>query len=157
MSYLALTEVLHFSIALVLFLGFLRSYKWWVAAFALVFGFFIDADHLFDYGYYLVKFKQPFRLAEFLSTGMFGRTGKIFVPLHAWELVVVLLLFSLIFRLGRFKASRWKLLSQILLVSGVALAAHVLTDFFTNNMSFLSYSLIWRWINGFDVWVVCGG
>lgn len=154
-SELILTEILHFLIALLLFLIFLQFYKPFVAAFAFIFGFFIDVDHFVDYFYYLNKFDKPFSLYQFFTGEGFRACGKVIIPLHGWEWVALLLLFALVLRLEFFKGKVWRTLSQILIVSAVSMFAHVLTDALTNGMYFYSYSFLYRFANRFDSSVIC--
>ncbi|MBD3366163.1 hypothetical protein GF360_02340 [candidate division WWE3 bacterium] len=159
MSYLLFTEILHFLGALALFLLFLRFYKWYIAGFSFLFGFLIDVDHLFDYFYFMKFFNRGFNLRDFLSAQSVT-TGKIFIPFHGWEWVVLLLLLALLFRAllnsGTLKKDFWKILAQILFVAGTSLFTHILTDYFTNEVGFGAYSFFWRWSNGFYTSLICG-
>jgi len=155
MSGLVVSEIIHFSIALILFLIFLKFYKPFTASFAFLFGFLIDADHLFDYFYYLIKFDKPFNPPVFFTPEPFIASQKVFIPLHGWEWALLLLVLALVFRLEVFKKDFWKRLSNILIVSGISLFAHLVTDYFTNGMYLASYSFFWRLLNDFDSAGIC--
>lgn len=96
----------------------------------------IDFDHLFDYLY----FKGfGFKLTEFLSGRYFDLSGKVFVPFHSWEVVLLLI----ILYLTRYKKS-W-----ILFIS-IGIAAHLVLDLVYYGLPFHIYFLVHRAINGFN-------
>jgi len=84
---LLIDELVHFSLAfLVGVICYLNFGNPWLILVALAFGFLIDVDHLFDY---FAHFGFKFNLKEFLQINYMESSGKIFVLLHAWELVPV--------------------------------------------------------------------
>ena len=85
---LLIDEMIHFNFALGVGLAcFLIFGNPWLILVAIFFGFLIDVDHWFDY-FCLFGFKL--NLKKFFSIGTYMKaSGKIFVPLHAWELVPV--------------------------------------------------------------------
>lgn len=102
----------------------------------------IDLDHLFDY---VLAHGFVVNLPLMLSGEYFHTTGKIFVPLHSWELVVVFLAGYLLAKLkGRVK------LSQTLLVSFTALFVHLIFDIFYYGFNPLSYFVTYRALHGFS-------
>lgn len=102
----------------------------------------IDVDHLFDF---VLAHGLVINLPLMLSGGYFHTSGRIFLPLHSWELVAVLLVGYLLARLkGRVK------LSQALLISFVALFAHLLFDILYYGFNPLVYFIIYRALHGFS-------
>ena len=82
-------ELLHLFLSLLV--GFI-VWKIWKKplvsfASAIVGGFLIDADHLFDY---FVAFCWKFSLPDFLAGRQFLASDRLFLPLHGWEYVIVL-------------------------------------------------------------------
>ena len=64
-----------------------------VAVATLVIGTIIDGDHLFDYGYYLSAKKGGSRrpqMGKLLDSSYMEETGKAFVPLNSYELLLPL-------------------------------------------------------------------
>lgn len=96
-NYLILDLTLHFLFTLIgAFLIWNYSYN---PIFSLMFvlgGIFIDLDHLIDYFLYF-KFSF-FDIKKFLK-GEYMKSGKIFLFLHSWELVLLLYLISYLFML----------------------------------------------------------
>lgn len=131
-------ELLHFLVSLGLAIVFTPQLGF-VSAFIIVFtsGFFLDIDHLFDYGLYLKKRNKKFRVSEFLSGQHFTQSHRMFVFLHSWELVILLWLPYLYFKeIGFWAAS-------------LALLSHLIVDQFTNNIPRYFYSLTFRYLNNF--------
>ena len=71
-------------------IGWLAGGSWLCVPFALAVGWCIDADHLFDFAYYWLRHRKNLDWSFILSGGYFDINGKIFVPLHSWELTFVL-------------------------------------------------------------------
>ena len=96
-------------LVLSLLVGFVIWKKWHkhigVFITALLGGVFIDLDHLIDY---ILAFGTKFNLIFFLKGYQFLKTDKIYVPLHSWELVIILLLTS-IFLLSNLKTRKGNL------------------------------------------------
>lgn len=95
---LSLDLFLHFSLTFIL--------SWWIYAktaslfyifmFALG-GIFIDLDHLVDY---FLFYKDIFSIKNFFKGSCLKESGKIYLFLHSWEIVIVLLIASLILKSG---------------------------------------------------------
>jgi len=142
-SYLWVTELIHLFTALILFLLFSNFFGISVGLLAFLGAFLIDGDHMFDYFVYILKTKDPFNFKRFFQANYFDETGKIFVLLHSWELVVA------------FVALYFVSFSAVFLVLGVSILVHLIVDQFTNHVNLLAYFLTWRAINKFDVNAVC--
>ena len=138
-SYLWLTELIHFFTALVLFLLFSSLFGFSIGLLAFLGAFLIDGDHMFDYFVYILKTKKSFSLKRFFQANYFDETGKIFVPLHSWELAAVLM------------ALYFVSFSAVFLVLGVSMLVHLVVDQFTNHVDPLAYFLVWRAVNKFSV------
>lgn len=106
---------------------------------AILGGFLVDVDHLFDY---FLTFGTTFHLDDFLTGRAFLISKKIFVPLHAWELVIVLSL--LIMNVKR------KMLKYFLIALTLGLVSHLVYDAYSNDISLLGYSFFYRVIHNFD-------
>ncbi|MDD5686408.1 MAG: hypothetical protein PHE88_01075 [Elusimicrobia bacterium] len=120
------------SVSTILYLIF-HSYI--VALSSLLFGIFIDIDHLFEYfneyGFNL-NVKRFFYVAEGYAF------KKTFLILHSWEL---LLIFSFVILFTP--------VSEVLCGVFVAYIVHLVFDQIGNLSRPLSYSFIYRWSNNF--------
>ena len=144
-------ELLHliFSFSIGFFVW--RLYKKPVFSFfaALIGGFFVDVDHFVDY---FIAFGTRFNLYYFLEGYHFLKSDKVYVPLHAWEWVIVLFFIAfLIKKRLRLNISLKKLILTILLASALGLFSHLLIDLKLNNMTFADYSILFRLKNDFSL------
>lgn len=122
-------------LAAVLYL-LLRSAEASLALFAA--GVFIDADHVFDY--YL--FKRRIELRPDKLNGFYARFGRIYIPLHSYELLVPL----------------WLLAPQpIALGATVGFLAHVAMEHAAYKMHPLAYSALFRASRNFELGSICSG
>ncbi len=103
-------------------------------------GLLIDFDHLFDY---FLAFGTKLNVSYFLHGYAFLKSDKIYVPLHAWEWVILLVIIVTI--------SKSKILKSILLSCALALFLHLLVDVKVNHVTFLGYSIIYRTENKFEL------
>ena len=71
-------------------LGWLAGGGWLCVPFALAVGWCIDADHLYDFGFYWLRHRKNPDWSLIVSGGYFSINAKIFVPLHSWELTLIL-------------------------------------------------------------------
>lgn len=101
-------------------------------------GFFVDADHLIDYGIYK-KFRK-FNLSEFLSGKFFDKSGKVYVFFHGFEYVPVLIVMGVVF----------SNLSWLFLSLGLSLFFHLCFDTIHNRTKRQSYFFTFRLINHFS-------
>jgi len=108
---------------------------------AVMAGFFIDLDHLFDY--YLV-YGTSFSLNDFITGKHFLLSDKMHIPFHGWEHVVILAIVILII-----KSEKVKIMLGVIMLS---LFFHLGVDLITNKgLTFKSYSLISRIKNNFKI------
>lgn len=107
---------------------------------ALIGGVFIDIDHLLDY---VFAFGLIFNLESFLWGSQFLESDKLYVLLHAWEYVIILLILTLILRSKTAKSV------ALALVLGIFF--HLGTDVLINGLPAKSYSIIYRIKSGFDL------
>jgi hypothetical protein len=108
---------------------------------ALLAGWMIDADHLFDLSVYLTKTRASLSLGLVLTGSYFKLNGKVFVPLHAWELSLAMAL------------SAWLLepaLGWPLQCAALAHVAHLWKDQRSYNIRPLGYWFISRARRSFD-------
>ncbi len=97
----------------------------------------MDSDHLVDY--LLYKKWLYFNLHEFFSSNYFEVNGTIYVLLHAWEWVAILL--------GIFVLTKKRHL--IILFIAVAIAAHMVFDTVSYGFDSKVYFITYRAINDF--------
>ena len=131
----------HLPISLLIgILGWLAGGGWHCVPFALAAGWCIDVDHLYDFGYYLLRHRKNPDWSMIPSGGYFSKNAKIFVPLHSWELTLILLI-----GLGFF-TQNW-ILS---VATGGAHMAHLIQDMHTYHVRILGYSFLSRAFNAFE-------
>ena len=131
----------HLPISLLIgILGWLSGGGWICIPFALVVGWCIDIDHLYDLGYYWFRHKKNPDWSMIRSGEYFSINAKIFVPLHSWELSLILLTF-----LG-FCTQNWLLA----ITTTVAHIAHLIQDMRAYNVRLFGYSFISRAIHEFE-------
>ena len=121
-------------------LGWLAGGSWLCVPFALAVGWCIDADHLYDFGYYWLQHRKNPDWSMIRSGEYFSINAKIFVPLHSWELTLIL-----VTSLGFF-AQNWILA----FTTGLAHMAHLIQDLYTYHVRVLGYSFISRAIHAFE-------
>ena len=110
--------------------------SWGLAAANLIVGIFIDFDHFFDYIY---AHGRRFKVKDFFRNCHNCQFDKIFIFLHAWELLALM------------GAAAW-LTDWNPWVTGafIGIGQHLFFDTLYNGSGFRSYSLFWRWKNDFD-------
>lgn len=125
-------ESIHFLFSLVLALSFFTSMSPFLSlllSFSL--GFFIDLDHLLDYGLYLIEKKRKFSFKQFVSGSYFTKC-PFFTPLHSWELCVILFIVYFL------------TINPYVLLAGISLLFHLFIDQLTNNIAPLHGILLYR-------------
>ena len=127
-------------------LGWLAGGSWLCVPLALAVGWCIDADHLFDFAYYWLRHRKHPDWSFILSGGYFDINGKIFVPLHSWELTLILVAGIVYF------TQNWILA----LTTGAAHTSHLLQDMRAYQVRILGYSLISRYFRAFEQLDFCG-
>ena len=134
-----LVEHLPFSL-LIGIIGWLAGGGWHCVPFALAAGWCIDADHLYDFGYYWFRHKKNPDWSMIRSGEYFSINAKIFVPLHSWELSLILLTCLVFF------TQNWLLA----ITTTVAHIAHLIQDMRAYNVRLFGYSFISRAIHEFE-------
>lgn len=142
-------ELIHFILSILV--GVIIWKKWCmhigIFIVALIGGFFIDFDHLFDY---FLAFDTKFNLSYFLNGYQFLKNDKIYIFFHAWEWVIITF-FIFLFVNFIFKNKKVQLLSFCMLAFSFSLFLHLLIDITTNDMQTKSYFLLYRTNNNFDL------
>lgn len=141
---LYLHELIHLSLSL--FAGLIIWKKWHkhigVFIAALLGGFFIDFDHLFDY---FLAFGTRLNLSYFLKGYQFLKSSAMYVPLHSWELVLMLVFFVVF----AYKYFGLKTIQLLLLSFSLALFLHLIIDTTTNHVTIQGYSILYRMSHDF--------
>lgn len=144
-KFLVVHELSHFAVAVFLSFFFLRlrtlQPKRLILIIFLV-TFLMDLDHLFDFFY----FAGNFNFWEYFGNiDFFASSGKVFVLIHSWELVIFLAV------LGKLKRA------PVFWAISAAIGGHLLIDQLSYTPNPLAYFLIFRaaasfslaWFNGF--------
>lgn len=134
-------------------IGFFLWKKWekFCPAFsgAIIGGFLLDLDHLFDY---FLAFAFKFNLSYFLKGYQFMKNDKIYVPLHAWEwFILLLIIVYVINKNAKIKSTNKYLLLSILFSFSLALFSHLIIDVNLNHVTIPGYSIIYRIKNNFEL------
>lgn len=113
---------------------------WSLIFVALLTGWMIDIDHIFDFAFYLNKHGLTNVSPDFLIRGeYFKSNNRVFVLLHSWEL---LLLWLVIFiTLHKY---------SLAITGSVAWVFHILKDQIAYRVTPMGYSLIYRASKGFS-------
>lgn len=149
MNYLLFTEIVHLAVVLLVVAWFWQRFprvnKLHSMLVGLLFGFFVDGDHMVEYLIYLGNSGRDFSVEGFFSSDYFSGNGMIMVLGHAWEWVVILLC------VYWFNENRKAVWPKYALLAGVVLAGHLVTDQITNMTSPLFYFILYRIVNGFGL------
>jgi len=116
------------------------------ATLAFLINIFLDADHLFDYwlanGFNL-NFKEFVR--QTLGVGHYcKKLGKVFVPFHSWEVLLLVLITARVINLP-----------QLVIASIFGFLPHLIWDQITFAKRSLMYSFIFRALRKFDLEYFC--
>lgn len=132
-----LHELTHFIVGSVLAVLFWRRFHKWTAVFTIFAAtFLLDLDHLFDYFY----FTQNFRFWEYFGrVDFFTVSNKSFVPVHSWEMAILLGILGWVKRL------------PIVLAISLALMGHLVVDQLSYTPNPLAYFLTFRALNNFSL------
>lgn len=135
-------ELIHFILSFTVGYLVFKRYKKLLPAVisAIIGGVLVDFDHLFDY---FIAFGIKFNLVYFTSGYSFLKTDKIYIPLHAWEWVTILLILIQFFRSKKIKSA--------LLAFSLALFFHLVVDIYVNHLTIPGYSIIYRIKNNFEL------
>lgn len=100
----------------------------------------LDTDHLFDY---FLAYGPQF-IPNFLIRGdMFGKLQKVYVPFHAWEWIILAAALTYV--------TKNVALRYFLLAITLGILFHLVYDTFYNHVPILGYSILYRFIHGFDL------
>lgn len=133
------THIISSTLLALVFYYFTKSIIGSIAAFAS--GVFIDLDHLVDF--WLSHPQKPFSLKEFFFPNNYmKRNQKAYVPLHSYELAILLWVVVI---------SRGALSAPWLLGVSLGITLHLILDDIGNNMKTFSYFLIFRIYKKFRV------
>jgi len=144
---LFLCEVLHLATSLVVF-GLVTRVSpvndSWVLAGALLGGFLIDVDHIFDQ---LIVFGLDLSPVKLFKGGSFLYGDKAYIFFHGWEYVFLLLIaYWLLIITGA--PLVW---STFILTLCLSMFGHLVIDSNTNHMSYQAYSFVYRISHNFDL------
>ena len=120
---------------------------WWLSGdsgclpAALVTGWMVDADHLVDFLYYVARTKGDANYAWAGTGKYFKHNGKVFVPMHAWELTIVLLSCAVVFQNA----------STIFVCAALAHGVHLIQDQRSYKVRPLGYWLTSRFYQDFKL------
>lgn len=131
-------ELIHFLAGLPFVFFLLRRFKkWWIAIALYLSVFLVDFDHWVDY-FLWTQVKGANFWQNPLATRFFETADKIYVPLHAWEIVLILLILA------------WRFKKVIFLAVALGLFSHLVVDQLSYQTHVFSYSLIYRIFVGFS-------
>lgn len=130
-------ELIH--LALSLLAGFI-VYRTWkkrnVFIFALFSGFFIDIDHWFDNW---MAYGLNFDIMRFFTSDFFAINIRLYIFFHGWEYIVIFILLGYWIKKYR----------EIFVVLALSLFFHLIFDVYSNNVTFVGYSVLYRIFTGF--------
>lgn len=110
-------------------------------------GWLIDVDHLFDYYFYISHKKKNFSIKNFFSGSYFKENKKIFVLLHSWELGIFIFILYLL--------EKDFILNKLYFFSSLSYLTHLMIDQYTNKPRYLGYSILFRFLNKFEIKSFC--
>ena len=130
----------HFPLTLIVgLLGFAWSHEWQCIPAALVAGWMLDVDHIFDFAKYAIRNRPNVDISLIRNGGYFKLNKKVFVPLHAWELTVAMLVFGALLN------------SPPLIAAAIAHGAHLIQDQLAYRVRPLGYWIISRAMSRFSL------
>lgn len=135
------SELGHLFITLLIGAYLYKKYRlWFIWPAVFLTGFLLDIDHLFDYFLY---YGPQFSLDTFLQTNHFVDAQTVYVPLHSWEISILLIFLGI--------KSEPKKVQALFLALGLSLGGHLIWDQITNPANILAYSFIYRILNNFTL------
>ena len=140
-KYKVLYEHLPITIICTFLISYFDNFNFFLFSFCLFFGWIIDIDHMFDY--LLFKKSIKFNLKEFISGRYFNISRKIYIPLHSYELSIILFFVFIFFDETGF------------IFVFFAHLFHLLQDQITNKVKLFSYFFTYRAFNSFNINCVC--
>lgn len=138
MNFFITHEIFHLIISLLIgFWFFIKKHNFRYLAVSIIVSLGLDIDHLFDYFHYFgLTIVNPITGPDF-----FCLSGKLLVPFHSWELVILGFLLGMFFR-------RWR---SVFLMLSVVILGHLLLDQFSYHMYPLAYSFLYRLYFKFNI------
>ena len=140
---LLIHEIIHIAAYLILVYGLIQllklkdvTYKDILVGLAVTVG--MDVDHFFDF--FLYKGRIALNIKEFIDLNYFVLLGKTYLPLHAWEWVVLVLTVYILLK-RKHKA---------LLFIALGLIVHLLVDTLSYGFDWQVYFITFRFLNNFD-------
>ena len=111
---------------------------------ALAGGVFVDLDHFLDY---FIAFGTNFNIRYFLAGYQFLKSDLIIVPVHSFELVLILLVYS-----WWLSKKKQHILTTIIIVTfAISLLSHLVIDVYSNDLPPKSYLFLYRSSNNFQL------
>lgn len=107
---------------------------------ALLFGWLMDGDHLFDYLIFVSRSSSRFSIKTFLQGRYFKESGRLILPLHSFEICVSLAVLGVAIDSQN---HHW------LFTAALAMAAHLVHDHLSHRPNPLGYFLLARYRNQF--------
>lgn len=127
----------HFGVALVLSTGIYLYFKSWkLALLCFAASFYTDVDHLYEY---TMAHGWSLDLKSILSGEYFVEVGKRYLWLHSYETLIVVWLLAWSFK--KFPAA---------VAFSLGFISHLVIDQSAYPLEPFAYSLIYRWLNGFQ-------
>lgn len=111
--------------------------SWGLAIASFVSGILIDLDHIIDY---VIEYGLSFDIKKFFRVCYKIQFRRLHLILHGWEWLIFWAVIA--------KLTDWNPWITGLLVGH---SQHIVFDQIANKSSFGGYSLLWRWINRFDL------
>lgn len=107
---------------------------------ALLFGWLIDCDHLFDYLMFVKRSSSRFSIRAFARGSYFKDGGRLILPLHSFEIC---------FGLACLGLALESLSHQWLFTAATAMTAHLIHDHISHKPTVFGYFLVARYRNDF--------
>jgi hypothetical protein len=125
-------ELIHVAVSsLLAYIVFLWFHSKRAGIICFTYGIFMDLDHLFDF--FLATNGISFNIVSFFTMDYFTVNGKVFVPLHGWEYVILYL------GIGFIKKYR-----DISISLSFAIIGHLLIDHISYGIKFSEYFILYR-------------
>lgn len=113
---------------------------------AMIFGWLIDVDHLFDYMLFLRQSSSKFSVAKFFTGSYFKKSGRVILPFHSFEICIGLVSLGLMIDHPSY---HW------LITASAATALHLAHDQFSHKPNPLGYFFLARHRNDFNIEWFC--
>lgn len=142
-------ELIHIALSLLagFFIGKIwKKYNTSVIA-AFIGGVLIDIDHFIDY---FLAFGFQFSIDAFQRGDQFSKLNKLYIVLHAWEWVILLLVFAFI--IHKRKKIRYKhYIISFTVALALGMVYHLFFDSIANETTLVSYSIVYRIYHNFSL------